>query len=284
MYGHSVTIPISFSIPIFHTAPHHHSIFLFYHIGCLLAHLLTGLPPFQNNTNRTVQGTFERVVKGSYSLPSTLSADAVDLVKRMLTVDAQQVFIHNFPFIFLLLIPWDSLQRPSIEELTRHPFLDDKSSPQTIATTTTLLQATTTKTPTTDPTVHLRPAPVIKNPPQTHKVVIPHPISVKNGAFPEMVSSHTMMPSSQLEPKLMINFPGQSLTSTLLESRTLSHTSGPSILSAIIQPSVLSESTAPALKVPSLKLQALTLLPVLVSRLSTAVPVRTVLPEMNTNR
>ena len=68
-------------------------------LGCIMFALLTGTPPFEC---ATVQDTLVRIKAGKFKLPQGLSANACDLIQRLLTQDPQQrlhitdVLDHSF--------------------------------------------------------------------------------------------------------------------------------------------------------------------------------------------
>lgn len=69
-------------------------------LGCLLYTLLVGQPPFDTNG---VKSTLTQVVMGSYSIPDHISADARNLIQRLLCKD--------------------SSKRIDLNEVVRHPFM-----------------------------------------------------------------------------------------------------------------------------------------------------------------
>ncbi|KAI9207419.1 kinase-like domain-containing protein [Polychytrium aggregatum] len=73
-------------------------------LGCLMATILTGKPPFES---KAVRDTLDRVTRAEYSLPDTLSSDAADLIHRMLQKE---------PY-----------KRISLSEAMRHSFFAPKS-------------------------------------------------------------------------------------------------------------------------------------------------------------
>lgn len=72
-------------------------------LGCLLYTLLVGRPPFDTNG---VKSTLTQVVMGSYSIPDHLSAEARDLIQRLLCkdpmkrIEIHQVATHPFMLKF----------------------------------------------------------------------------------------------------------------------------------------------------------------------------------------
>ncbi|KAI3630204.1 hypothetical protein MIR68_011639 [Amoeboaphelidium protococcarum] len=72
-------------------------------LGCLLYTLLCGYAPFESDNAGNVKETLNKIKSGQFSIPSFLSFNASDLVKRMLTID-----------------PAD---RITIDEIKTHPFV-----------------------------------------------------------------------------------------------------------------------------------------------------------------
>ncbi|OMJ92616.1 hypothetical protein SteCoe_4626 [Stentor coeruleus] len=68
-------------------------------LGCIIFACLTGSPPFQSTS---IKDTFLKANDLKYSLPKHLSAEARDLISKLLT--------------------WDSVQRLSIMQVRDHPF------------------------------------------------------------------------------------------------------------------------------------------------------------------
>ncbi|KAI3629703.1 hypothetical protein MIR68_011138 [Amoeboaphelidium protococcarum] len=72
-------------------------------LGCLLYTLLCGYAPFESDNAGNVKETLNKIKSGQFSIPSFLSFNASDLVKRMLAID-----------------PAD---RITIDEIKSHPFV-----------------------------------------------------------------------------------------------------------------------------------------------------------------
>ena len=72
-------------------------------IGCILYTLLVGKPPFQS---QNLSDTYSKIKESSYSWPSDVrpSRAAVDLVRRMLLVNAEERIRFIFIFYFLFFI------------------------------------------------------------------------------------------------------------------------------------------------------------------------------------
>lgn len=70
-------------------------------IGCILYHLLAGKPPFKGGNEYQ---TFQRIIKLEYSFPDGFPESALDLIQRILVLDAAK--------------------RPTLEEIQRHRFFD----------------------------------------------------------------------------------------------------------------------------------------------------------------
>nr|SVE84168.1 EOG090X03P9 [Daphnia pulex] len=73
-------------------------------LGCLLYTLLVGRPPFDTDA---VKSTLTRVVMADYKLPVTLSAEAKDLIQRLLKKNPKE--------------------RPTLMEVMKHPFMNKRS-------------------------------------------------------------------------------------------------------------------------------------------------------------
>nr|SVE87914.1 EOG090X03P9 [Daphnia similis] len=73
-------------------------------LGCLLYTLLVGRPPFDTDA---VKSTLTRVVMADYKLPVTMSAEAKDLIQRLLKKNPKE--------------------RPSLMEVMEHPFMKKRN-------------------------------------------------------------------------------------------------------------------------------------------------------------
>nr|SVE70956.1 EOG090X03P9 [Daphnia similis]SVE71587.1 EOG090X03P9 [Daphnia similis]SVE72219.1 EOG090X03P9 [Daphnia similis] len=73
-------------------------------LGCLLYTLLVGRPPFDTDA---VKSTLTRVVMADYKLPVTMSAEAKDLIQRLLKKNPKE--------------------RPSLMEVLEHPFMKKRN-------------------------------------------------------------------------------------------------------------------------------------------------------------
>jgi len=107
-------------------------------IGVIACELLTGGPPFKGNTAEKVK---QRIVKSSkISLPFYLSADAKDLITKLLRKDPHKRLGHNMPedlqimkkHRFFRKIDWVKLERreldPPIKPLVTDPELAENFS------------------------------------------------------------------------------------------------------------------------------------------------------------
>lgn len=72
-------------------------------LGCILYALLTGTPPFECPS---VQDTLLKIKKGKFQLPDHMSAEAQDLVRKLLNSDPDN--------------------RISINDVVNHQFLNQK--------------------------------------------------------------------------------------------------------------------------------------------------------------
>ncbi|XP_057374397.2 serine/threonine-protein kinase PLK4-like [Daphnia carinata] len=73
-------------------------------LGCLLYTLLVGRPPFDTDA---VKSTLTRVVMADYKLPVTMSAEAKDLIQRLLKKNPKE--------------------RPTLDEVMEHPFMNKRN-------------------------------------------------------------------------------------------------------------------------------------------------------------
>ena len=75
-------------------------------LGCLLYTLVVGRPPFESSD---VRDTFSKVKRGDFRVPDTVAPLVTDLIQRLIIVDP--------------------MQRISLEQVRRHPFLLPPSVP-----------------------------------------------------------------------------------------------------------------------------------------------------------
>ncbi|KAI5841110.1 kinase-like domain-containing protein [Morchella snyderi] len=89
-------------------------------VGALACDLMTGFPPFRGNSHKKVA---ERIQKQKLSLPYFLSAEAKDLITRLLRKDPTKRLGYNMPkdlatikaHRFFRKIDWEALERREVE-------------------------------------------------------------------------------------------------------------------------------------------------------------------------
>ncbi|KAL7275577.1 hypothetical protein RUND412_001474 [Rhizina undulata] len=106
-------------------------------VGALAVDLMTGNPPFTGNNKKKIT---EKILKGKYTLPFYLSAEAKDLIGKFLKLQPNKRLGHNMPkdletikkHRFFRKIDWDLLERrelvPPIRPLVTDPALAENFS------------------------------------------------------------------------------------------------------------------------------------------------------------
>ncbi|RUS20157.1 kinase-like domain-containing protein, partial [Endogone sp. FLAS-F59071] len=99
-------------------------------LGCMLVTFLTGKPPFEGqqlgNPADQLKSTLDRVVKADYRLPKTLSAEAKDLVQRLLQLVGLSVFRSECIWFIVMAYELDPNRRLSLTRILDHPFFDHR--------------------------------------------------------------------------------------------------------------------------------------------------------------
>ncbi|ORY04226.1 Pkinase-domain-containing protein [Basidiobolus meristosporus CBS 931.73] len=93
-------------------------------LGCILFTFLAGKPPFES---QKVRSTLDKVTRGDYTLPTGLSTEAQDLIRRLLQIQPR----HRIPLGQILLHPFlnPSLPTQSLQRLTAPGIKPTGSSP-----------------------------------------------------------------------------------------------------------------------------------------------------------
>jgi len=84
-------------------------------LGVLMYEFLVGVAPFEDSQVMTKR----RIVKGEYTVPSFISSDAKDLIKKVSSLYLSSDMIANS----LQLLVLDPEKRIALEDVERHPWI-----------------------------------------------------------------------------------------------------------------------------------------------------------------